>query len=121
MANPIPTLGYPTRTAAVAGLHAQGKSFPEIAELVGITIKQAQNLYYDAKNWRYERTKVHLRRDILAELAPEARLRGINSHELAERILSAVANSNLVNAVLDDIDEQPRARASKTKEVRANG
>ena len=102
MAKPIPTLGYPSRTAAVAALAKQGKSMPEIADLVGITVKQAQNLYYDANKWRYERVKVHLRRDILDELSPHARKRGINSHELAERILKVIQDDNLVDAILDD-------------------
>jgi hypothetical protein len=103
MAKPIPTLGYPTRTAAVAALAKQGKSFPEIADLVGITVKQAQNLYYDANNWRYERIKVHLRRDLLDGFAQHARKRGINAHELAERILKVIQDDNLVDAILDDM------------------
>jgi predicted transcriptional regulator len=108
MAKPIPTLGYPTRAAAVVALDKEGKTIDEIAAAIGIKPKQVSNLLYEAKNSRNMRTNVRVYKSVLQALGPHASRRKLNSHALAERILKVVAESGLVDAVLDDLREQPR-------------
>lgn len=119
MAKPIPTLGYPTRSAAVLALDEQKKSINEIADAIGITPKQAANLLYEGRKSRYDRTNIPVCKSVLRALEPHACRRKLNSRTLAERILKVVTESGLVDAVLDDMREQPRASSYASERVSA--
>lgn len=109
MAAPKPCLGYPSRSAAVMALRAEGKSTKAIARLIGIPETTVSALEHSAK-----RTRRHTRPaetngrtvvvplDILRRLAEPAQQRRISVNELARRILDAAADDNLADAILDD-------------------
>jgi len=119
MAKAVPTLGYPTRTAAVIALDKQGKSINEIAFAIGCTPKQAGNLLYEAKNSRNVRTNMQVCKSVLRALEPHASRRKLNSRTLAERILKVVTESGLVDAVLDDMREQTSKSIHVAQQVSA--
>jgi hypothetical protein len=119
MAKPIPTLGYPTRSAAVVALDEKGRSIDEIAAAIGIKPKQVSNLLYEAKSSRNMRTNILVCKSVLRALEPHAFKRKLNSRTLAERILKVVTESGLVDAVLDDMREQPRRPVHISQQVGA--
>ena len=99
MTAPKPTLGYPSRTAAVAALLAAGKTVREIAEAIGISVSAAGALEHSAarRNGRrlsrpaeqFGRTVV-FPKDILDRLSPHAAKRGIHVNHLARLIVETV-------------------------------
>lgn len=110
MSGPKPTLGYPSRTAAVIALRAQGLTQQAIATRIGISIKSVYALESSARATRTggprlsgETAKsIQVARGTLQRLAPHARARGISRDALAAQIVDVVATANLVDAVLDD-------------------
>lgn len=109
MSGPKPTLGYPSRTAAVQALRAAGITDPEIAQRIGIRRETVAALAASGERRvrpaeRNGRTVV-FPVDILTALAPHAVARGISVNELARRVVEAVVDDNLVTAVLDDMPE----------------
>lgn len=107
-----PTLGYPSRTAAVLALRGQGLSDVEIGERIGIGQSAVSALACS-----YERDlsrkrdlqpagthgrNILIPRTVLVELLPHAGRRGISINDLVRRIVEAVATDHLVDAVLDD-------------------
>ncbi|MER9211600.1 hypothetical protein NKI54_05955 [Mesorhizobium sp. M0663] len=112
MSSAKPTLGYPSRTAAVAAFRAQGMEINAIAERIGISPSTVSALEcsvrrYTPKSQRGDSTcrTVHLPVGLLQRLAPHARRRGLTRETLAWMIVDAVAESDLVDAVLDDAEE----------------
>lgn len=100
MPNPIPTLGYPSRTEAVVALHSQGIAVKDIAAQIGINEERAQRIirvYGPDK-----RTNMSIERSLLLDLEPAANRRRTSSRMLAIRIIRTVVNSGLIDAVLDD-------------------
>lgn len=101
-----PTLGYPSRTAAVQALRAQGLDDRTIAERIGIAVGTVGALA--ASGRRRQRPAeangrtVLFPADILDRLGPAASERHISANELARRIVEAVADDGLIDAVLDD-------------------
>jgi len=104
------TLGYATRTAAVMALRGQGLSTAAIAEWIGIEPKTVAALEASAA-----RSKARARLpaeeqgrlvpfpiDVLNQLRRPAEKRRIHPNQLAQLIIEAVIDGNLVDAVLDD-------------------
>ena len=100
-----PCLGYPSRTAAVHGLRAQGYKDSEIARRIGISQQTVAALAAYRKRQRkrseVERTVV-VPIVVLDRLASAANIRGISVNELVRRIVETVADEGIVDAVLDD-------------------
>ena len=118
MGGPKATLGYPTRTAAVHGLRAQGFSTRQIAEAIGIATSTVSALEAGSsrvRRLRTERPSDQLGRtvvvpvDVLNALNPHAARRGIHPNTLARLILCTVVDEDMVDAVLDDAVEIERA------------
>ena len=103
-----PTLGYPSRTAAVVGLRATGSSSSQIAAAIGIDTATVAALEHSAGRRRQRRpAEAHGRtvlfpQDILEALRPHAVSREISPNELARRIVDTVLDEGLIDAVLDD-------------------
>jgi len=109
MSKPIPTLGYPSRTAAVMALKKKGYPEREIAERIGIPIERVSALAisgrkakkYDGSVARPERTILLSAADYRSLSAPAAE-RGITVIQLVNRLLTVLVDDDLVNVVLDD-------------------
>ncbi len=107
MPPPKPTLGYPSRTAAVVALRASGRSSHEIANAIGITTATVAALEHSAGRRPRRPAEAHGRTvlfptDILEALRPHAVAREISPNELARRIVDTVVDEGLIDAVLDD-------------------
>lgn len=105
----IPTLGYPTRSAAVMGLREQGRTTREIAAALGVEAKTVTALEHSAgRATRRPRPAEEMGRtivfpvDVLDSLHPAAAKRGVHVNALARRIVEEVVDAGLVDAVLDD-------------------
>ena len=113
-----PTLGYPTRTAAVQALRAQGLSSGAIARKIGIEVKTVTALeasarrgaggetgdYRGARSTSRQHT-VAIDNDVLRALRPHAARRQISVNALVRQLLAILADDDLVDALLDDADE----------------
>lgn len=102
-----PTLGYPCRSEAVMALIEQGLSQAEIATRIGIKPSTVAVHCHYLRRGRGDRgypkfARIRIERDALAPLASHAAARGVTVDILARRILQAVVDGNLVDAVLDD-------------------
>lgn len=112
MAGPKRTLGYATRTDAVIALRGQGLGTAAIAERVGIEIKTVTALEASAARSRARASRpaeeqgrtVLFPVDVLASLRRPAEKRGLHPNQLARLIVEAVADGNLIDAVLDDAE-----------------
>lgn len=102
MARCVPTLGYPTRTAAVLALRAQGKSNQDIARAAGISTNHVAQIYSMSVR---QTTLVRVSRGTLERLRPLADKRRVAVEVLAQQIIETVAAENLAEAVLDDGQE----------------
>lgn len=103
-----PTLGYASRTDAVVALRAQHLSTAEIGARIGIEQKTVVALELSAS--RSQRRSQSCRTvlvpvDVLALLSPHAARRGINANQLIRRLIEAIIDDDMVDAVLDDADE----------------
>ena len=101
MPKPIPTLGYPSRTAAALALSAEGASPSEIGARLGVTTSAAHWLLSSGQR-RKEARVVTLDTETLDALAPAATARGMRPEQLARLVVETVAEHGLVDAVLDD-------------------
>lgn len=111
MSNPKPTLGYPSRTAAIHALRAQGLSTRQIAEAIGIPTQRVSALELNGggeRRLREEPPSEQLGRvvtvsiDVLDALSPHAARRGMHVNSLARKIITTVVRENMIDAVLDD-------------------
>lgn len=105
MSRAKPTLGYPSRTAAILALRAKGFTNQEIAEQIGIqpcTVGALLTSYRHTAAARQGRRTVQVGADLYGELRLQAARRGIAADELIQRIIDAVLAAKLVDAVLDD-------------------
>lgn len=115
MARATPTLGYPSRTAAVVALRRAGRSTGEIAAAIGIPQKSVAALEVSASRARARRPAEMLGRtvafpsDVLDGLAAHAARRGIHANALARLIVATVVDEDMVDAVLDDADVGQKA------------
>lgn len=102
-----PTLGYPSRTDAIVALRARGLDARQIADEIGIPRPNVVALerHVRTANVRRDsriRRTLELPQDLVDVMAPFAAARDIGPRELALRILAAVADDGLVDAILDD-------------------
>lgn len=112
MSRPKPTLGYPTRTAAVLALRNQRMSTSEIARAIGINESTVTALEHSAgrRRGRAPRRHEELCRtvlfpvDVLDVLGPHAARRNMHPNRLARLIVETVVDENMIDAVLDDAD-----------------
>lgn len=95
------TLGYPSRTAAVVAFRGEGHTFRDIAGWLGIAETTARTLDYEARSKRVLRA-VRLPQDVITQLDKEAKSRKTTAARLAARLLTAICDNDLFNAVLDD-------------------
>lgn len=112
MGGPVPCLGHPSRTAAIEALRAEGLDTVAIARRVGISVKRVQALEYARVRDRKPRDVAAIKRgaeisvdipeDLKRHLRPHAARRDTTVAALAQTILETVADSDLVDAVLDD-------------------
>ncbi len=112
MKNAIPTLGYPTRTAACVALEAEGLTSAQIGARVGIPATTVAALLCSARRFSDARSapdackSVHFPIRLLQQLQPAARKRRVSRETLAWMIVERVAEDDLIDAVLDDGGEQ---------------
>jgi hypothetical protein len=105
MASAKPTLGYPSRTAAVLALRKQRLDTGAIAARIGIAPKTVLSLETSAARTIRHRDgcrTVVFPIDLLNACTPHAARRGITANELARRIVEAAIDGKIVDAVLDD-------------------
>lgn len=100
-----PTLGHPTRIAAICALRAEGKTENQIAAAIGIRPGTVTSIECRARR-RHTVGKggAHYLRISgvnLGDLCEEAQRRGYSPTRLAERIIRVVATDSLFDAVLD--------------------
>ncbi|MBX9816232.1 MAG: hypothetical protein A4S12_06915 [Proteobacteria bacterium SG_bin5] len=115
MAGPIPCLGHPTRTAAIAALREKGLPTAEIAARVGIPVKTVSALECSA-NRQLRKTPdaralaehpgrdgvLILPRTLADDLRYAARRREMSVGRLAIELLEHIARDKLFDAILDD-------------------
>lgn len=110
MSAPIPCLGYPSRTAAVLALTSEGLSDGQIARRTGISKKNVLALAYSGARRRSPRLSeltgrtVVIPRDVLKSLVPHAAKRGLSVNALVRLIIETVADDEMVDSVLDDLE-----------------
>lgn len=105
-----PTLGYPSRTAAVVALRGQRLGTTEIAARIGIEPKTVIALEVSASRskTRAEGSRTVLFSiDLLDRLSPHAARRGVSANTLARQIVETVLDDGIVDAVLDDKGDMP--------------
>lgn len=110
MSGPKPALGYPTRTAAVLALMAQGKKAPEIARMIGMSAKDVVSLKCSAQRGprregqeeAREKPGFHIPLDVRQQLAPHARKRDMTIERLILELAAVIGRDSLVDAILDD-------------------
>lgn len=107
MGAPIQTLGYRSRTDAVCSLRAQGLSTAEISTKLGISQKSVSALEtsrYRARPANADCRTIVVPIDTLERLRPYADYRQISVRVLIRRLLDHIADDNLVNSILDDLE-----------------
>lgn len=110
MGAPKPTMGYPSRTAAVLALRQEGKDTGEISAVLDIPPGTIAALEASATRMRARRPAetngrtVVFPTDILDRLRPHAERRGISCNELARRIVDTAIEDGMVDAILDDAE-----------------
>lgn len=112
MGGSIPTLGFPSRTAAIEALRAECLDTHAIARRIGISAKDVTALEASKERTRKQRgvsavkrgaeISVEIPEDLKRHLRPHAARRDTTVAALAQSILETVAESDLVDAVLDD-------------------
>lgn len=98
-----PVLGYPSRTAAVEALLAQGLTRSEIAAEIGGTENAVQMLIYSRKRRLTDR-KMVLPRAMVDALAAEAMVRGVSPTELALQLLEVIVRDELFDPLLGECE-----------------
>lgn len=114
MARPYPTLGFPSRSAAIAHLASQGLSNIEIARRVKIPASKVPGSLWhtkmDKKELRARRAALReTRRNVVLDkciydlLVPHAAKRGVTTGDLVRGILAIVATEPvIIDNILDD-------------------
>ena len=97
-----PVLGYPSMTAAVVALRAQGLSAADVARRLGVSVDTVSALERPPR--RRGSRPVRLPADVAKLLQKPADRRGLRVEQLALTIISTVARDGMVDAVLDDAE-----------------
>lgn len=102
-----PSLGYPTRTAAIEALRKRGMETREIADELGTSTGNVIGLEWRAARPRSAASSgrhdpmITVPNDVMQQLRAHAFRRRISMTRLAARILAAVAGAGMVDQVLD--------------------
>lgn len=109
MPAPKPTLGYPSRTAAVVAMRNEGRPTAEIAKAIGISSTVVAALEHSAGRAKGRRRDpealcrtVLFPVDVLSALGPAAARRGMHPNHLGRLIVETVVDEDMIDAVLDD-------------------
>lgn len=102
MGRPLPTLGFPSRTAAVVSLYGQGLSTCEIEAVTGIPRPIIRALRRNTRPKYRARRNMDLPADLRSRLHEHALRRGVHVHVLVRLLLEACLDEGLIDAVLDD-------------------
>lgn len=111
MPAPKPVLGYPSLTEAAVSLAAAGVPHAEIARRIERPVKWVDSMVSQGRMTHKRRSaelrarQVTLPPDVAQALAPHAAARGIDPAALALRIVETVAEEAMIDAVLDDAEE----------------
>jgi transcriptional regulator with XRE-family HTH domain len=100
-----PTLGHPSRTAAVLALSAEGLSVKEIAEKLGVSVSDISALKCMRRtaSWLVNGGKhVRVSAKVIAGLELHAAKREITVASLIQKLLETIVEAQLVDSVLDD-------------------
>ncbi len=106
----IPTLGYASRTDAVLALTRQGLGPREIAAKLEIDLDKVYALRASGRERiaprlapvNKPRRQIEIDSETLTALSRSAAARGVSVTELVRKLLAAIAEDDLVTAVLDD-------------------
>lgn len=103
-----PVMGYPSQTAAIRALRAQGMGCAEIARLLGMKLKDVTSVAITAtkhrpKSFAFDKPQqVYLGIETIAALKPHADVRGIMPTKLVQMLIDTLVRDGMVDAVLDD-------------------
>lgn len=112
-----PTLGYPTRSAAVLSLLSEGLTTRDIAARLSISTATVSALAISARRARDDGRRqkrpsealartVVITTDVLSALRPHAAKRDITVNALVRRLIETIADEGMVDAILDDGGDQ---------------
>jgi len=97
-----PALGYGSKGAAAIALKAQGLTWPQVGNLLGISDRQASSLACRTRQRAAKSVRtVELSGNVFLDLEREARRRGTSPDALAAQLLHHVVVDKLYNAILD--------------------
>lgn len=99
-----PILGYPSKTAAVVALTADGVATRDIAARLGISVAAVGALRGSDRKTAGKRTVV-LPLEVLDRLQPFAARRKISVPELVRRLVETAVDDRMVDAILDDAED----------------
>ena len=99
-----PTNGYPSRTAAIFALKAEGRTERQIANELGLARGAVSSMIWKAR--RRERSEankfpVTIDGNLRSDLEREAKRRGVYVETLVNQLLRAIVSDKLVSAVID--------------------
>lgn len=107
MGAPKPALGFVSRTEAIMAMRGEGLSPHQMADRLGIPVKNVAALEFSAKRTdRHPELRVHQEHlvplHIRQQLRPHAAKRGLSVDRLIGDLVAVIAENSLVDAVLDD-------------------
>lgn len=98
-----PTLGYPSRSAAIRALHQDGLTNAQIAARLGMRQNTvAVHLHRLRQEGSLAAPNLSVAPGILTRLRSAATARGLTGPELAGQLLTAIARYDLTDAILED-------------------
>lgn len=103
-----PSLGFPTRTAAVLALHDDGLNVHQIAaqlETTACRVRSTLSVAQSRAEYTERSGKLVIPFAVAANLQIDAEIRGISVSRLAARLLETIVTDGLIDAVLDDARE----------------
>lgn len=108
----MPTMGFPSKTAAVLALRGSGKRPKDVGRILNLSRKQVHALEYGSK-----RGTVSFPRDVLSLLTSPAKQRGLSVSGLAIALVATAALDNVIDAIMDDdgVDYRPKPTKRRSK------
>lgn len=95
-----PTLGYPSKSAAIIGLRREGLTEREISVKLGIKPNTVTSMECRAR--QREKALLKIDRNIYEDLRRVAWKRGITPEILGAKLLTVIVADGLIDAILDD-------------------